>query len=230
MKITLVVFDMAGTTVADEGAVARAFQQAMLQSGYDIPRENINPIMGYKKPEAINKMLHQYEADTTLITEEYIEVIHQRFIAAMLHYYETSNEVAPLDGVEEVFIYLKGKGIKIGLNTGFSKDIADTILNRLQWIEKGLVDFLVASDEVPAGRPQPYMIHKLMSLAGVEDPLEVIKVGDTEVDVNEGKNSGCLYSIAVTTGAFTKEELLPHEPSFIISNIREIMPIIESVQ
>lgn len=58
----------------------------------------------------------------------------------------------------------------------------------------------------------------------------MIKVGDTEVDVNEGKNAGCLYSIAITTGAFTKEELAVYEPSFIINDLKELISIIDNIQ
>ncbi len=47
------------------------------------------------------------------------------------------------------------------------------------------------------------------------------------MDVKEGKNAGCLYAIAITTGAFTREELLPYEPSFIIDDMKELLPIIE---
>ena len=230
MKVSLVVFDMAGTTVADKGAVASAFQQALLQSGYNIPVENINPIMGYKKPEAIGKLLHVYESNPGVITEEYIEIVHQRFIDAMLAYYKTSPDVKPLDGVEEVFAWCKNKGIKIGLNTGFTKNIAEAIVERLGWIKNGVVDYLVASDEVSHGRPHPYMIEKLMELAGVTNASEVIKVGDTEVDVNEGRNASCLYSIAVTTGAFTREELEPYHPSFILNDLRQLIPIMDNIQ
>ena len=86
-------------------------------------------------------------------------------------------------------------------------------MDRLQWLEKGLVDDVVSSDEVKSGRPHPDMIRELMRRAGVEDPAEVIKIGDTEVDIREGRNAGCLLSIGVTTGAFTREGLSPINPT-----------------
>ncbi len=61
----------------------------------------------------------------------------------------------------------------------------------MQWKEKGLIDDYIASDEVEEGRPQPFMIQALMKRAGISDSKEVIKIGDTEVDVNEGRNAGC---------------------------------------
>lgn len=225
--IKLVVFDIAGTTVKDNGEIAEAFHNAMLEKGYDIPDAEIYPLMGYKKTEAIKKMLQEYEEDTSKITDEYINDIHSRFIELMVEYYTSTKELSALPHAEEVFSYLKKKDIKIGLDTGFPTDITNVIMERLGWQKDGVVDYVVSSNQVPSGRPQPYMIRKMMEEAGIEKSLQVIKIGDTEVDVMEGKNAGCMYSIGITTGAFTREELEPYEPSCIFDSLSELIPLIE---
>ena len=227
-NIKLVVFDIAGTTVKDNGEIATAFHDAMKERGYDIPHEKIYPLMGYKKPEAIRMMLQEYEADVAAITTEYINSIHERFIELMVEYYKTTDRLEALPNAESVFLWLKENGVKIGLDTGFSTDITSVIIDRLGWVKDNKVDYVVCSNEVPAGRPQPFMIQKMMKAAGIEDAAQVVKLGDTEVDVNEGKNAGCLYSIGVTTGAFTKEALQPYEPDFIISDLIELKQILEN--
>jgi phosphonatase-like hydrolase len=224
MSIKLVVFDMAGTTVKDENYVGLAFQKAMDSFGYQIPLKNINPIMGYEKPLAIKMMLEVHEPDQKKITEALIGNIHENFVANMLHFYHTSDQIVPLPHAEETFAALRNRGIKIGLDTGFSKNIADVIIERLNWADK--VDVVVASDEVPNGRPYPDMIHKMMKQLNITDAAEIAKVGDTEVDVNEGKNTGCKYVIAVTTGAFTRAELEPCQPTHIIDNVAGVLDII----
>lgn len=226
-SIQLAVFDIAGTTVQDNGEITVAFQASLRKYGYDIAAEEINPLMGYKKPEAIQLILEKHEPESSKITSSYIEEIHNRFVAMMLRYYVTSEHLRPLPHAEEVFAYLKQKDVRIGLDTGFSKNITDVIMERLGWLRNHLVDYVVSSNEVKAGRPQPYMIQKLMELSGVRNADKVIKTGDTEVDINEGKNAGCLYSIAITTGAFTRQQLEPYQPSFIIDDLRELIPIIE---
>ncbi|MBV8389916.1 MAG: HAD hydrolase-like protein, partial [Mucilaginibacter sp.] len=105
--------------------------------------------------------------------------------------------------------------------------IAEAIVNRLQWHEKGLIDYLIGSDEVELGRPHPFMIEKIMQEADITDPLEVVKLGDTEVDVREGQSVGCKYVIGVTTGIFTREELEKYHPTHIIDNIAEVLDIIK---
>jgi len=226
-NIQLVVFDIAGTTVKDNGEITIAFQRALQEHGYVVPEEHIKPLMGYKKPEAIRMMLEEYEDEVSLITAEYINIIHERFLTLMIDHYETTEHLEPLPYAEETFEWLKSKGIKIGLDTGFSSDITNVIVSRLGWLKDGKIDFVASSNEVPAGRPAPYMIQKIMSACGVTNAGAVVKLGDTEVDVNEGKNAGCLYSIAVTTGAFTREQLEPYEPSFIIDSLQQLQPILQ---
>ena len=184
MSIKLAVFDIAGTTVADEHAVATAFRNAFESYGYaDISEEDVKPLMGYKKPIAIRMVLDKLgvEEDLTLV-----EDIHDEFVGEMLDHYEYSEDVKAMPQAENVFLQLKEKGIKVVLNTGFSRNIADVIVSRLQWKERGLIDDYIASDEVEAGRPQPFMIQTLMERAGITDAKEVIKIGDTEVDVTTG--------------------------------------------
>jgi phosphonatase-like hydrolase len=226
MSIKLVVFDMAGTTVKDENKVTNTFRSALEKYGYNVAPEAINPLMGYEKRIAITKMLHLHEQDLTKITSELISNIHKEFVSLMIGYYQRAPVLEALPHAEATMVTLHSAGIKIGINTGFSKDIAETIVERLQWREKGIFDYLIGSDEVKNGRPDPAMIHKLMELASVTDAQEVAKVGDTEVDIREGQNAGCKYVIAVTTGAFTREELEPYHPTHIVDDIAEVINII----
>ncbi|MGZ3814127.1 MAG: HAD hydrolase-like protein [Mucilaginibacter sp.] len=226
MSIKLVVFDIAGTTVKDDHNVSKAFQAALKKYNYDVPLSMINPLMGYEKNQAITQMLHLHESDESKITVKLVDEIHREFVQQMIHFYQFEPGIGPLPNVEETFVALHHLGIQVGINTGFSRDIAETIVNRLQWRERGLIDHLVGSDEVELGRPHPYMIQKMMHEAGITDPLQVVKVGDTEVDVREGQNAGCRYVIGVTTGIFSREELEPYNPTHIIDKIAQVIKII----
>ena len=226
MPIKLVVFDIAGTTVKDDHNVSKAFRAALEKYDYDVPLEMINPLMGYEKNQAITQMLHLHEPDESIITAELVDNIHREFVRQMIGFYKNEPGIEPLPNVEETFAKLHGMDIQVGINTGFSRDIAETIVERLQWREKGLIDHIVGSDEVKLGRPHPYMIQKMMEEGGITDPLEVAKVGDTEVDVREGQNAGCKYVIGVTTGIFTREELEEYHPTHIIDDIADVIEII----
>ncbi|UOE50276.1 HAD hydrolase-like protein [Mucilaginibacter sp. SMC90] len=226
MGIKLVVFDIAGTTVKDDHEVSKTFKAAMQKYGYNVELEKIDPLMGYEKPLAIRKMLAEYEADQSVITDNLVNTIHKEFVQQMINFYKFEPGIEPLPNVEATFAKLHEQGTKVGINTGFSRDIADTIINRLQWREKGLIDYMVGSDEVELGRPHPFMIRKMMQESNITNALEVAKVGDTEVDVREGQNAGCKYSIGVTTGAFTRTALEAYNPTHVIDDIAQVIEII----
>jgi phosphonatase-like hydrolase len=227
MSIKLVVFDIAGTTVKDDHDVSKAFQAALKKSHYEVPIELIDPLMGYEKTLAIKQILRLHEHNDAKITPELVSKIHKEFVKQMILHYQEAPGIEPLPNVEETFTKLHEQGIQVGINTGFSRDIADTIVTRLQWREKGLINHVVGSDEVELGRPYPFMIQKMMLDAGIERPKEVAKVGDTEVDVREGQNAGCKYVIGITSGIFTREQLEPYNPTHIIDNMTELLEIIK---
>ena len=221
--IDLAVFDMAGTTVADKDYVAKAFLKAFANHDIEITEEEVNPLMGYHKPTAIQMVLERkgVEADAELI-----QTIHDDFTEEMMDFYAYSPHVQAMPDTEEIFFYLKERGVRVALNTGFSREIADVIVSRFQWMERGLIDDYIASNEVPEGRPAPYMIEELKSRMQLPSDTVVMKVGDTIVDILEGKNAGCRYVIAVTTGATSKEELIAYNPTHIITSLSEIPGIL----
>lgn len=226
--IDFAIFDIAGTTVSDKDYVARAFQKAFYNSQLEVTEAEVNPLMGYPKPIAIQMVLERHGVD---FDAELIDKIHRDFVDDMIDFYEFSPHVQAMPDAEDVFFYLKEHGVKIALNTGFSKRIADVILKRFQWVERGLVDDFICSDEVVKGRPYRYMIEELKRRNGISNDAVVMKVGDTVADILEGKNAECKYVIAVTTGAASREELEAHSPTHIISSLSEIPGILsQSVQ
>jgi len=230
-SIKLAVFDMAGTTIKDNSNVAAAFQEAFHHHGFDqVTLEEAQQKMGYPKPLAIKDILTDNIEEKSRITEELVASIHKDFVKNMIAYYRDTPGIAFMDDAEDVFKKLHKMGIHVGLDTGFSRDITDVILERVGWKDTPLIDITVCSDEVEKGRPFPDMIQVMMDKFGIKNPKEVIKIGDTEVDVNQGHNSGCLMSIGVTTGAFTKEELLKHKPTHIVNSLKEIIPLIKAAK
>ncbi len=217
--IQLVVFDMAGTTVRDRDNVHQALIHAMAAFGFAVERPEANAVMGYPKPLAILEMLQRRHADEALV-----DPIHQTFLDNMIQFYQTDPDVAPTYFAEETFALLRQRGIKVALDTGFSRDITEAILDRLQWHDK--IDAWVASDMVEYGRPYPDMMHYLMQQTGVTDPAAVAKVGDTTVDILEGKNVGAGINIAVTNGAYQADELAALEPTHLVANLEEALAVL----
>lgn len=214
MTYRLVLFDIAGTTVSDPGFVAQAFVGAMTAAGHPIGHEACRPLMGYPKPLAIARLLGDQA------NEAAVKTIHEDFVQRMLICYREWPGIEPLPGAESIFALLRANGIKVALNTGFSRDIADAIIERLNWADR--IDALIASDEVAEGRPSPHMARALMERFAIENPAQLVKIGDTEVDIGEGRNAGAGLVVSITTGAFTRAELEPYRPDRIIDSLFEL--------
>ena len=66
MKIELVVFDIAGTTLKDEeDVVANSFTTALSNHGIEISAEDMNRVMGYRKIDAIKMVLNDEGIEQT---------------------------------------------------------------------------------------------------------------------------------------------------------------------
>lgn len=225
----LVVFDMAGTTIQDNSNVAEAFMYAMQKHGYPISKQQADKVMGYKKMIAINDLLQSNYPGSIIESENLINEIHDTFIETMIDFYEHAKEILPMESAESIFTWLQDNDIKVALNTGFSKLITDTIMERVGWHDNSLIDFIISSDEVENGRPSADMIQAIMKATGIIDASTVVKVGDTEVDIAEGRTAGCRLVVSVTTGSFTREELQTYQPDVIIDDLKELPLLLKPV-
>ena len=227
MAIELVVFDMAGTTVFDGDAVNVALRHALENAGVATSRDEVNAVMGIAKPVAIRSLLQGKHPSATPPDEVMVMRVYEDFLKIALDYYCNDPSVQEVQGASDLFRYLKSEGIKVTLDTGFSREVADAIIARMGWLEENLLDATVTSDEVELGRPHPEMIFRLMSMTGVRHASNVAKVGDTPSDLHQGSAAGCALVVGVTKGSHTREELLSHPHTHLIGAISELMPLLK---
>lgn len=221
----LVIFDLAGTTVLDVGdPVANCLLRVIKsQVGIDVPLASAVRVMGIPKPMAIAELLKKFAGGAK---PELVDSIHKAFVRGMIDYYKINPAAVEIPGTSETFRKLRAAGMKIGVDTGFSRDITDAILDRMGWCRQGLIDVSVTSDEVISGRPAPYLVHRAMQLTGVHSIARVVKVGDTPSDLWEGTNAGCGRVIGVCRGSHTREQLLSSPHTDLISDVTELPDVL----
>lgn len=239
LPIRLVVFDMAGTTVRDNNEVLYCFAEACRHEGIEADEKRLNALMGVSKLEVFQLLWREQVGDKTAI-ETIVEKSRQSFrtFRDILESYYRSHPVEPTEGALEVFDWLHEHDIKIALNTGFYRAVTNVILNKLGWLASlnaeyvggvgSVINFSVTSDEVPQGRPAPFMIQKAMQVFEIDNPKQVVKIGDTPVDLEEGRRAGCLLSLAVTNGTHSREELEILENDGLLESLREMATFLES--
>ena len=222
--IQLAIFDMAGTTVNDRDEVYRVLREATEREGATYTDEQFQQWMGTEKKWAIENLLRLGGVE---VTEELHERAWQWFRQELRRTY-TDNPPTPLPGVEEALASLRSQGIKVALTTGFSREIADLILSAMGWEQGRTFDASSCGDEVPAGRPEPYMIQKVMEVLAVDAPATVISAGDTAADVRSAQAAG-VTSVGVLTGHLTREDFTGLGADLVLDSVADLPthPVLE---
>ncbi|MFS8099989.1 phosphonatase-like hydrolase [Lentzea alba] len=213
MKVDLVVLDIAGTTVQEHGLVYQALADTVIAAGGSA--SDVGRWMGADKYEAISSMLGRSDVD-----DEFAD-FHER-----LAKYYAETPPTPLPGVPETLAWLRSNGVKVALTTGFDRPVLVGLLNVLGW-SSGVLDAVVCVDDVPAGRPAPYMIFKAMELTGARDVRRVLTAGDTVRDLEAGMNAGAGFVVGVLSGSQTAQELGVVRHTHLLTGVAEIPALVQ---
>lgn len=225
--LMMIVFDMAGTTVDENNIVYKTLQEAINTIGnFNLTLDQVLAHgAGMEKHTAIKAILKNI---LNIVDDQLAEDMFNYFLKQLELAYALA-EVFPASNANELLAVLRAKNILSVLNTGYDRKTAESLLKKLNWKEGRDFDTLITASDVPNNRPYPDMINLAMEKLSITDPLSVVKVGDSAIDIQEGKNAGCLLNIGITTGAHSKAQLGAANPDFIIDDLLELVPIIEQL-
>jgi len=223
----MIVFDMAGTTIDEDNIVYKTLHRSIKDEGVNVTLDDVLTYgAGKEKFNAIQDIVNYFgtkeqEALATKIFESFLINLKLAYSIA---------EVKSMKYAEEVLVKLRSENILVVLNTGYDRTTAVSLLDKIEWKQSYHYDLLVTATDVSNSRPEPDMITYAMNLFSIENPKLVIKVGDSKIDIEEGQNANCIYSIGVTTGAHTSTQLAEANPDFIINSLAELFPIINNIK
>lgn len=215
-QIGLVVFDMAGTTIEDAGQVPEAFTRVLLRHGIAITEAELSALRGASKRDAIRHFAALQCAGRLEARADEIFTDFRNHLSAQFR----DGGVKPVAGASATFAFLRAKGIKVALNTGFDRTIADLIVDAVGW--RDTVDTVICGDDVAHGRPAPDLIFKAMERTGVAEAGRVMAVGDTVLDLRAGRNAGAGVVVGVLSGAHGRAELEAEPHDNLISSVAEL--------
>lgn len=203
--IKAVIVDWAGTMV-DYGSFApvEAFRRLFMERGIDVPSSVIRGPMGRMKKDHLRDICAAPEVEQAWAAkygrpagEADIDQMYETFepmLLSILHEF-----AQPVPGAVELTERLRANGIAIGSTTGYTRPMMNII--KPEAAKRGYApDAVVTPDEVPGGgRPYPWMVYRVAELLGVYPMRAVVKCGDTEADMLEGRNAGA-WTIGVVFG------------------------------
>lgn len=256
--VKMVIFDWAGTTV-DYGCYAPAvvFIEVYKRYGVKISMEQARRPMGLKKLDhiraisQIDEVAAEWErVHSRKCTEADVqEMFEKEFFHLQVECIADYSKIIP--GTVETVNQLRSRGIKIGSTSGYFTEAME--INYREAKKQGYVpDTNACASDVPAGRPEPWMVMSNMQQGRIFPPEAVVKVGDTKPDIAEGINAGTWTIGLSKTGnevglneeelaALSEEELkrkiaraadnlAKAGAHYVVETIADVPPIIDEIE
>lgn len=255
--IKALIVDWAGTVV-DYGSRAPAgvFVEVFHRHGVEISVAEARAPMGMEKRDHIQAL-----ADMPAVAERWLRV-HDRPITDT-DIDEMYDEFLPLQreclprhadlipGTLGIVAACRGRGIKVGSSTGYSRLLMDVLA--VEAARRGFEpDAIVCADDVPAGRPAPWMCFANLQQLGIWPVEAAIVVDDTVPGIEAGLNAG-MWTIGVAESGnemgLTRDEvatlgatehhrrirraydrLYRAGAHYVVNSIADILPVIESIE
>ena len=211
-NIKMFVFDVGGTIVSEGGVVCSALKNSIRNAGFRVSDNELKVMYKKDKIDIIYDFVEDMN-ESKRIYSEYKRELKERYLAG--------EGLVLVDGVEDLFTELKNMNINVCLNSNFEREIVEHVIfkSKLEW----LVDDYVGKDDVIRGKPWPYMISRLMYRKGIENPKQVIMVGDTVMDIYAGKNAGTSEQIGVLSGMDDYYSLREAKATRIIDSLDKLI-------
>jgi phosphonoacetaldehyde hydrolase len=193
--IKAIICDWAGTTV-DFGCMApvRVFVDVFARHDVPITLDEARKPMGLAKKSHIEALLGEPAIAARWNAQfgkapsaDDIDYLYGKLEPQLAETVINHNDIIP--GTLELLQWCRNHGVKFGSTTGY---VASMMKNIIPAVAAGgfVPDCMVSSDEVPAGRPAPFMIFENMKRMNVYPASKMVKLGDTVADMEEGRNAG----------------------------------------
>lgn len=217
-EIELIVLDMAGTTVVDDGIVERAFVLAAERSGIiaagddlDEALQYVRDTMGQSKIEVF-RVLSGGDEDAAQHANAEFEGAYAELVA--------SEGVAEIPGAARVIERLRDAGASVVLTTGFSPATRDALLDALDW--NGLADLALSPVDAGRGRPHPDLPLTALLRTATSAVDAMVVVGDTVSDIESGVAAGAGLVVGVLSGAHDRNSLEAAGADAVIASVAEL--------
>lgn len=196
-----IIFDWAGTVV-DFGSRAPviAVRRTFDDFGVPITDDEARGPMGMAKRDHLREVLQLPRVAAgwqgrhgKLPDEGTIDELYAAFLA-------TQGQVlidhsAPIPGCVDMLRQCLERGLRLGSSTGYTAALMELLVPAAR--EQGVeFEAMVCTDDVPAGRPAPWMCLENARRLGVYPVDAIVAVDDTVVGVEAGRNAG-MWAVGV---------------------------------
>lgn len=212
-KIQHVCFDLDGTIINSYQTIYKATLRALEELKINTPflEEKFHNMIGLH-------FVDIFEELNIPVTdfEEFIEIYKT-------HYFDYIDDSIIYEGVNETLKEINDFKIKVSLLTTKGQGQADKIIDHFKL--RKYFDLVMGRRNGIAHKPSPEPLLLICSELKIS-PENSLMVGDTELDIECGKNAK-VKTCAANYGYRKEEQLRLYKPDFIINNISELIPILK---
>ncbi|MBE6542842.1 MAG: HAD family hydrolase [Ruminococcaceae bacterium] len=212
IKYKAVIFDLDGTLLDTSKDLAISVNFALAKHGFQTHPEYIIPWFTGNGMKMLIKRAIGSEVD-----ENVFNAVFQDFTA---HYSVHANDHTRVyDGIEDLIARLKKSGVKLAVLSN-KKHAPTSYLIDLHFPHT--FDIVYGEGGEITRKPETKGFWKILTSFGIDDPRDVLYIGDSEVDVMTVKNAHC-DSIFVSWGFRTKQHLMDAGAEIIVDSTDEII-------
>lgn len=202
---TAVILDWAGTTV-DYGSCgpAAVFREIFAGQGVPVTVAEAREPMGRAKRDhiaTVTRMPRVAEAwrqhHGAACSEADIDRMYADFLPLQKRILAERSSVIP--GVADAIARLRTMGLLIGSSTGYTRELMD-VIEPIAATQGYRPDVICTADEVPAGRPEPWLNQLVAKRLGVPLSKAIVVVDDTPVGIEAGLRAGATTVAVSRTG------------------------------
>ena len=214
-RLDTVIFDVSGVLLDDLYAVWMADREAYERCGV----EKMGTIEEFR--ERFKLPIYEYHRSMG-VPDEIIPRIEEEYRRA---YEKHNHTIRIFPEVREVLRRLRDEGIKLAVASNIPNEFLNEHLRRFGI--DGFFTVTTGQDDCPEQKPSPKPI--LLTLQRMNsDPGSSAYVGDMEEDIIAGRRAGVTTIAVCRDGGYHPcWRLRRRNPDFLISNLRELIPILK---
>lgn len=209
--IEAVLCDMDGTLVQSNWLHAAAWKDAFAGMGIDVELEDIRRQIGKGGDELIPVFVPWWRRS---VVEEPLKA-YRKFLFQQ----DYLRQVKPLPRVREFLLRLKEAGIRLSLASSADKDQLE-VYKKIAQMED-LVEESSSADDADRSKPHPDIFEATLRKLGLP-ASKVLALGDTPYDAEAAGKAG-ISTVGVTTGGWSKEELLEAGCIEVYTDVAELL-------
>ncbi len=217
--VQLVIFDLMGTLVADDGIVDRAYAAALgeagLEGGSDAHASAMETVRANVGRPTLDVLIAALDDPVT--AEEATWAFDDSVLA-------DAAQLAEIPGASDTLQTLAADGVLLAVTTSFTPEVRKAVLAHLGWSERFAMT--LSAHGVRRGHPAPDLLLEAILELRIDSVSQVAIVGDNVADLEAGNRAGAGLVVGVRSGGAGAAQLAGSPHTHLIDSVADLPSVL----